>query len=414
MLTPSTRRLIVPPAQLITIVAAINASCQGTCSIVSQPGMGLICLMDQCVDPRPPPLGAPQLLLPNITFTLDASGSSTAGLAAPGAPSSASGLWDLVLTPRDISEPLADSSVAAAARSAGWQEELEALPAPLRSALRRMVHATPRQPAAGGGDAARGASGSVLCILLQPPAQDGGVRSASTATWVLGAPFLKAFYSIYDAAAHEVGFAAALQGHMPSPSRYGDGGDAWSGFWGSATMWEFVAGAAVVALAFLGGCRLRRRARRARRARAFEADYRQKLLLGLDPDSAPLSDGASGAAWGGAEESGSGSGGDVAGLGKAFAGATRAQAWALSPAAASQLCDYGVLDSFTEEGENAYGRGDADAYATASPAPGSSASQATDTPARAGMLFSDSHRHMASPLYTPPAMIRMPPGYRAA
>ena len=112
-----------------------------------------------------------------------------------------------------------------------------------------------------------------------PPSWPSGNSFAGS--WVLGKPFLQAFYSIYDASGYQVGLAPTVPGRGPVPSRYSGGDDGWSGFWGSARMWI------AVMVVFAGGIMgvacfgLARKRRRARRAAEFEREYHEKLLLGI-------------------------------------------------------------------------------------------------------------------------------------
>ena len=392
ILTPSTRKLVVPNAPLSLIVASVNASCGGQCAVLDGAGLGLLCDFDSCLATAAPSTSLHHTTLPNLTFTFNANGASN-GLGA-----SSSGLWDLTLVPEDYIRKVSGDAAAAALREAGGLAATAGshwLPAALRASLEAAEALNPAQPLP---------EALLLRVLVEPFSPAAGLPPT---TWVLGAPFMQAFYSIYDARSEAplVGLAPALGAHEPAPSRYASDGNAWSGFWGSASMWEFVAGALVVGLVGVGSYQLRRRARRAVRARAYEATYRQRLLLGLDPHSGDLSGlGGEEADWGAlagrsidgmkapaeaADETPQGA--TAVEVATAGGAAKRSEWGALSPLAASQqqLCDYGVLDSYAHSEDS-----------------GDAAADGAETDGRPPVETASA---FASPLYTPPAVMHLNP-----
>jgi hypothetical protein len=381
ILTPSSRYIATPRSLLPTLVAAVNASCGGRCVLMPMAGLGLMCLVGHCGDAPSaqeavdalratgsrdawrrallaPPAGTPPGAvgpagMPNLTFTVS--------IVPPGAPPDGPPLvvgagavspppqpppgppgpqWDLTLLPTDFTQLLSaeevgervDAAVAAPTPAGGGfgRPHFVPLDADGAAALRARLAA----------DAAAGVSG-YWRVLLQPldapdapgplaaaSARNSGAPSLPTITspssfvsaWVLGTPFLQAFYSVYDADAMQVGLAPALPGRGPVPSRYngGTGDDGWGHFWGSPAMWAAVSTVLASGLLAVGCFTLARQRRRARRAAAFEREYQEKLLLGLPVSEALPPPPGSGASAGGGSPmggyDGAGGAGHVSGM----------------------------------------------------------------------------------------------------
>ena len=263
----------LPPIYFIRIVDAINASVHGRCE--SGPDDFVLCPMH--FD-----------LLPNLTFTvagtLGAAPERTGGGGGGGGSGGGGGghshshmqsYFDLELTPADYCAPL-NATLAVAGRRGPAHPP----------ACRVLVSAN------GGyhGRAGRGGPSSPPSSAPSSAPSPSPAPPEESVVLLLGAPFLRAFYSVLDARVRGgacVGFAAASASagvrpsswQPPSPPPPGGGGSSLPSWLGSKEMWAGVVGVGV-GFVITGGLVVVLRDRC--REREGRRQMRDELLFGFD------------------------------------------------------------------------------------------------------------------------------------
>lgn len=281
LVTSSMACLGVPGALLPTLVAAVNVSCGGQCVVVPGVGAGLLCPLGTCGDTALPGGGVVPAGMPRLTLTLSTAGSPGGDPTADG-----SDLTDVPLMPADYTRVLAAEVARAAARRA-LDEAVAAAAAGGKGAELPSWAAGAARVA--GGDAFPAAYWRVMVQPFDPFGSGGG----DDLPWLLGTPFLSAFYTVFDASGMQLGFAPTVAAHEPAPSRYIDA-DTGAGFWGRPVMWAAVVSALFVGLGCVGSFYVARHRRHARRAEAVEEEHRERLLLGVQLDAPGEADGSGG------------------------------------------------------------------------------------------------------------------------
>jgi hypothetical protein len=256
----------LPPAMFAAVLAAVNASAHLRCAKTGGAG-GALLLCPELFD-----------VMPNLTFTVAGAQGASRDLS----------FFDLALGPADYCVPVSENAAARGALPPARTCRL------LLSATSSSVPWRLRRSLGAGEGAAAAAAGAALASASASASP--GAPAPPPAVLLLGAPFLRAIYTVYDArpGATRVGFAQASASAGVRPSSWapptpgggggsggGGGAQAWLGL-GSKEMWALLIGVGV-GFILTGGLVVVLRDRcRERAGRRAAAALREELLFGLD------------------------------------------------------------------------------------------------------------------------------------